>query len=284
MGRPKKNINPEVSCLSCGTLFVVPLCKYQSGGGKYCSVQCNADRKISKINENFFSIPSSEMAYVLGLFMSDGYLTKKQSGNLKLCIKVNDRDLLETISRLMEYEGKIYNAGLTQAGNESYKIEISNQKIIEDAQRWGIVERKTLSVKFPKELPREYWNDFIRGLFDGDGCIHLSKDKRRKSSYNKQCSFLGTEDLLNAIPEHLGLENKVFLYKKIAKLVYYKASDLKKIFDAIYYSDNVPCLARKRDKFAETIMAGQNEPVDISSFVRNGKIVEGFSRIRSFEV
>ena len=281
-GRPKKNIDPICQCQTCGREFITRLTYFKNGGGKYCSTDCYKESQRSSINSNFFSTSNAEMAYVLGIFMSDGYLTKRTSGNLSLCLKVNDKDLLETIKSLMGFDGSIHRAGITQAGNESYKIEISDPQIISDVQRWGIVERKTLISKFPTELPKEYWNDFIRGLFDGDGCIHLSKDKRRKSSYLKQCCFLGTKDILDPIPEHLGLENKIVSYKKIFKLVYYKRADLEKIFKAFYYSDTVPCLARKRIKFTDALSAGIGEPIETKPFIRNGKLVDGFKRKRCF--
>lgn len=282
-GRPKKNIDPICECLTCGEKFTVRLSEYKSGGGKYCSTDCFKESQRSKINSDFFANPTPEMAYVLGVFMSDGYLTKKTSGNLFLCLKLNDQDLLETIKILMNFEGSVCGAGLTQSGNQSYKIEISDPKIIEDVQKWGVVERKTLTAKFPLELPQEYWRDFIRGIFDGDGCVHLSKDKRRKSSYNKQCVFLGTKDILSQIPPLFNLEDKIVDYKKICRLVYYKLADLQKVFDMFYYSDNVPCLLRKKTKFEALLNAGKDEDIEIKDFMRNGKLVQGFKKKRVFQ-
>lgn len=133
------------------------------------------------------------------------------------------------------------------------------------------------------ELPQEYWKDFIRGVFDGDGCVHLSKDKRRKSSYNKQCVFLGTRDILSQIPPLFNLEDKIVEYKKICRLVYYKLTDLQKIFDMFYYSDNIPCLLRKKTKFEELLNAGKDEQIEIKDFMRNGKLVKGFKKERVFQ-
>lgn len=282
-GRPKTNIDPICECLTCGEKFTVRLSEYKNGGGKYCSTDCFKESQRSKINSDFFTKPAPEMAYVLGVFMSDGYLTKKTSGNLFLCLKLNDKDLLEKIKDLMGFEGSVCGAGLAQAGNQSYKIEISDPKIISDVQKWGIVERKTLTAKFPTELPQEYWRDFIRGIFDGDGCVHLSKDKRRNSSYLRQCVFLGTRDILSYIPKLFELVDKMVKYKKICRLAYYKLSDLQKIFDVLYYSDNIPCLQRKKLKFEETLNAGKNESVEVKDFMRNGKLVKGFNRERAFE-
>lgn len=51
----------------------------------------------------------------------------------------------------------------------------------------------------------------------------------------------------------------------------------------LYYSDNIPCLQRKRLKFEETLNTGKNEPIEVKDFMRNGKLIKGFSRERAFE-
>lgn len=76
---------------------------------------------------------------------------------------------------------------------------------------------------------------------------------------------------------------KLAEYKKICRLAYYKISDLQKIFDVLFYSNDVPCLQRKKLKFEETLNAGKNESVEVKDFMRNGKLVKGFSRERTFE-
>lgn len=79
------------------------------------------------------------------------------------------------------------------------------------------------------------------------------------------------------------MEDKIVEYKKICRLVYYKLADLQKIFDMFYYSDNIPCLVRKKIKFEELLKAGKDEQIEIKDFMRNGKLVKGFNRERAFE-
>eukprot|EP01083_Nonionella_stella_P151150 482583_1 len=42
----------------------------------------------------------------------------------------------------------------------------------------GCTPRKSLTLEWPNELPDQYASHFVRGYFDGDGCIHFNKDKR----------------------------------------------------------------------------------------------------------
>ena len=85
------------------------------------------------------------------------------------------------------------------------------------------------------------------------------------------------------LKKHCNARTIARVYKKICRLAYYKLSDLQKIFDVLYYSDNAPCLRRKRLKFEETLNAGKNEVIEVTDFMRNGKLVKGFSRERAFE-
>lgn len=99
----------------------------------------------------------------------------------------------------------------------------------------------------------------------------------------KDGDFLGTRDILSQIPPLFNLEDKIVEYKKICRLVYYKLADLQKVFDMFYYSDNVPCLLRKKTKFEELLNAGKDEQIEIKDFMRNGKLVQGFKKKRVFQ-
>lgn len=270
-------------CETCGSSFFITPSDDKRGRGKFCSQLCHRPH-ATECNERFFDEPSPEMAWVLGLVFTDGCLSEaRNSHRSRLSIKSIDYQLLETVRSVSENNGRIFNAGKTSAQNEIYRLEWSHPQIISDVMKWGVVPRKTLNLTFPYGLPKELWNDFIRGLFDGDGCIHLSIDKRRKSSYLRQCCFLGTQDLLRPIPAHLGVRDKIIPYRAIAKLVYYKVSDLRKIFDAMYHFPNVPCLERKRAKFEQVISVGIDTPIVVQTFNRNGGAVGGYSRIRVYK-
>lgn len=46
-----------------------------------------------------------------------------------------------------------------------------------DLSKYGICPRKTyVTEHIPKNIPTEYIVDFIRGMFDGDGCLTYSDD------------------------------------------------------------------------------------------------------------
>lgn len=268
-------------CDTCNGEFYITPSDNKRGRGKFCSMKCHRPNACL-VNGNFFSQPSVEMAYVLGLVYADGYIIKpRKEHKVRLAIKSIDLDLLEMVNNLTQSTAKIYDLGLTQGGNLHYRVEWSHPQILKDIEYWGVHPNKTFTVKFPLHLPEPYWADFIRGLFDGDGCIHFSKDARRKSSYKRQFNLLGTKELLSPIPKFLGLENNITPQKNIYKLVYQNINSIETIYSKIYYKEDIPCLQRKKLLFQNCI-SSKEEKIIVEPFTRGGLLVSGYERERVF--
>ena len=60
-----------------------------------------------------------------------------------------------------------------------YKLSIAYAKLSDDAYKLGVVYNKSLVLTFPTFdiVPEKYMNHFIRGYFDGDGCVWDGKPK-----------------------------------------------------------------------------------------------------------
>jgi excisionase family DNA binding protein len=247
-------------CEKCQQEFLIPQWRLNQNPnrGKYCSRVCQGNG-YCEVNEDFFSEQNPQMAYVLGLLVTDGYLTHKSDGREILCLKLIDRDLLEEVRDMMDSTYGIYYCGLTDAGNPIYRIEFDRKQLIEDVKKYGVVHHKTLITIFPKLLEEKYYPDFIRGVLDGDGCVTWRKDKRRNNGYNVEAYFLGTTDLLSSIGAVFGVDREPESYRKIAKLRFQARSEIKMIYDYIYYASDVPHLKRKKTKFEEILVLPFNE-------------------------
>jgi len=247
-GRPLSGVSRV--CLTCGKEFYIPQWRLNQNPkrGTYCSRECQGNPRIS-INKDYFKTQTSDMAYVLGLLSADGCISNNQ-----ISLKLIDKNILEKIKASMKSDLSICKSGKNQGGRTNYQLRVSLSNFTTSPIYYGVTERKTLTNKFPNNLNSEFYRDFIRGYFDGDGCISYSKDKR-KDSYSSEIVVIGTEDILSKIVEYSGVEGRIYPYGKVFKLRLYGLEKLKAFFDYIYSSDSDLCLGRKKQKFLDCFNA-----------------------------
>lgn len=125
-------------------------------------------KRTYKVNENYFEkIDTPEKAYVLGFFYADGYNNQK-IGVLEF-VQIKERlDILEQIRKQLScnYNIKEYTSG-------KCTLNICSKKMSSDIANAGAVQNKSDLLEFPSEqiISKELIPHFIRGYFDGDGCI-----------------------------------------------------------------------------------------------------------------
>lgn len=157
-------------------------------------------KKQTPINHNYFKKWSNNMAYILGLWFADGCISSNNGRGYYFSIKLHQSDkyLLQLILDEMCSQHKIY-----ENRDNSAHITLSSKTIYQDLIALGGKENKSLSIKLPN-IPDEYMRDFIRGYFDGDGCVTYKKDKKYYSRYI--CS--GSKNLIDGIYKYLK-DNKI---------------------------------------------------------------------------
>lgn len=135
---------------------------------------------LKRVNKDFFKKWSPEMAYVLGFFAADGYITLNKRGGNFWCIQINDRLLLESIRDVINSEHAISVRERPENESTSYRLQIGSKEMCDDLRRLGMKERKTKSMVVPK-VPAKYFSHFSRGYFDGDGNVwvgYVHKDRK----------------------------------------------------------------------------------------------------------
>lgn len=124
-----------------------------------------------QINENFFEVWSSEMAWVLGVLYADGNISYCQHRVVQLWSA--DIDLIKKVLLQFNSTHKIFihnpNRTILQS-KISYSIHIPRKKMYNDLVKLGMIENKSNFMEFP-DIPNKYLNHFLRGYTDGDGCI-----------------------------------------------------------------------------------------------------------------
>ncbi|MDO8510054.1 MAG: LAGLIDADG family homing endonuclease [bacterium] len=125
-----------------------------------------------KVNKNFFKKWTGEMAYVLGFFAADGYITLNKRGAYFWSIQITDKIILENIKKAVQADHKI--SVRSPRGNNSilYRLQIGSKEMCRDLQKLGFVQGKTKSLAVPN-VPKKYFSDFVRGYFDGDGNVWM---------------------------------------------------------------------------------------------------------------
>ena len=202
------------------------------------------------INEHFFSNWSPEMAYVLGLIITDGCISK--TGTVSLCM--NDKDLLEKVKKVMKSEHKVESS---KHQKNLYIFHFARENMVNDLKNFGIAPKKSLTVTFPN-VPQEHLPDFIRGVFDGDGSIYF--DKRSKNCPIRTSFHTGSKDFIEKLEDilvRLGMpKRRQISQQKTKNGIYYGIryghQDSLKLFNILYKNtQNGLFLDRKYRRFLD---------------------------------
>ena len=240
------------------------------------------------INDDYFKTWSHNMAYTLGFWWADGSIhINKGSFSFVLCQK--DRLILDLILEDMEC-----NPRPIRPFNNAYICRVASKTIVTDLISLGGSERKSLTTNFPK-IPNEYLSDFIRGFFDGDGCIYfddtLQKYKCKFTCGSKNFIYQLHDVLIKNIPDLGGsieTVNPLKIYPSSLKEghivpknecynLVFTASDTLKILNYIY---QLPCklkLERKhnlfiKSKITNTMVIKHYSYEEIKNLVKNKNI------------
>lgn len=136
-------------------------------------------RKQYKINENYFdTIDTPNKAYILGFLYADGCNSSnydKKRYCVTITLQSSDSQILYDIKNEIGYEAPIKFRTYNEC--ERATLDICNKHIALKLHELGLVPNKTLILKFPDWLSEEFYPHFVRGYFDGDGCITSNNRK-----------------------------------------------------------------------------------------------------------
>jgi hypothetical protein len=207
-----------------------------------------------KVNDDYFKKWSHNMAYILGFWFADGNISSKchsgkyQSYAFNIVQHKNDKYLLEGILREMDS-----NYPISKNAN-CYALRICSKAIYDDVIRLGGKERKSLDVKFPY-VPQKYLPDFIRGLWDGDGCISYSNCAKSYVSCYDSGSSDFIEGLYDVLKKNISNLNGSLYHRSVKKhCLYFSKNDTIRLKKFMYQGqmDGKLTLRRKYDLFLKT--------------------------------
>lgn len=202
--------------------------------------------KYSYEKNIFKNIDTEEKAYWLGFLYADEYVNNEKG--LELTLTEKDLEHIEKFKSFMNSTNKI----IYKSDTKSYRFIIYSTELAQDLTRLGCFQNKSLTLKFPTEdqVPKHLIHHFMRGYFDGDGCITYNEnDKTYRFSVVGNSDFLDIyeKNILKAInrkePNKRQKEGKAY------NIRYGGNRQIKKIYDYLY-KDATIYLKRKYDKFA----------------------------------
>ena len=208
------------------------------------------------VNDNFFKKWSHNMAYILGFWFADGCIRKRKVsgflryGSFLIFQHIKDKYLLENILKTMKSDCRIYTPGTRK---DSCTFEISSDKIYNDIIKLGGTRRKSLTTTFPN-VPTKFLADFIRGFFDGDGCISVSSKNHSSSCYFCSGSKKFLDELNNRLFETWGILGRN-IYSDTCFRLYFGMKNIIKLGQVMYgiNQKNMLKLNRKHNKFIDLI-------------------------------
>lgn len=207
-------------------------------------------QQSKNLNSDFFKNWSSKMAYILGFFVADGNLTVNPRGGHYIEFNSCDRESIATIKKALNSGHKIAKRNRKSIWKTSYRIQIGSKEIFDDLTKLGMKLRKSNDINFP-DIPVMYLPDFIRGYFDGDGCVHIGRygqNDRPKSSWVFSTRFTsGSRNFLEGLRRSLSdTLSGGSMYKKIRGFdLAFSKNDSLALFEFMY-NNNGSALFLKR--------------------------------------
>lgn len=207
-------------------------------------------KRIYEFDESFFfNIDDEDKAYWFGFIAADGYISKSNKQLAFNQSSVDDCHLMK-FAKIFNSTTKIVDVfdKRTKKAYVKSRFVLSSKKICSDLIDKGIFNKKSLTMtdECANYVPESLLNHFIRGYFDGDGCIR---------EYKNEYSFAlaGTEMFLDRIKKILKIKIGVSDVKNsfnrgINQISYGGNRQLLRIREWLY-SNSTVFLERKKETF-----------------------------------
>lgn len=169
----------------------------------------NAHRKHSCDETYFNNINTEEKAYWLGFLYADGCIAdtqKNSSKKLQVDLAIKDIDHLIKLKKSLCSTHPV-SKHRTNVGHDYVKFKVTSNDLCNALILQGCTPRKSLTLTFPK-LTKSLTPHFIRGYFDGDGSVFVSKEKHWRSSVVSDVihyRFIGTKAFLESVQDSIEL-------------------------------------------------------------------------------
>lgn len=189
---------------------------------------------------------SSEMAYAVGLIATDGNLSK-DGRHINFTSK--DIDLIDSFKSCLNINNKVSEkTGGYEGSGCCFQVQFGDVLFYDWLVSIGLTHNKSKTMGEIK-VPDQFFFDFLRGCFDGDGSIHAYWSPQWKTSYVIYLKFTSASTLFlewlnRTIKGLVGISGNVLSAGRAHQLCFGKEKT-KILLREFYYADSIPCLSRK---------------------------------------
>ncbi len=198
------------------------------------------------------SWPSPELAYIVGLVASDGNL---EEDNNCVILNTTDFELADTFRQLLGMNNAhIVVVNHAPPRKTSYMVQVCDYVFRSFVEARGLTPRKTLTIG-ALDVPDQVFVDFLRGELDGDGGWHIGHGWRGveyliAKIVSKSRPYL--EWIQKTVERLTGLTGRFSGHG-----VVYNGHNAERLGAWLYYSPDLPCLSRKRERWAQWMCSKQ---------------------------
>lgn len=214
--------------------------------GVVCRSPSDAARKYFFDKYFFDDIDCEKKAYWLGFIFADGCV---QEDKLRIRLSYKEVNHLKKFKKDISSDHLIYKPVYKNKNIPDYTA----CEIVIGDNRSFIPLVKQIKDKIP-DIPETLMPHFVRGLFDGDGCI--SKSNKNSPGFDLIANYPLCCKIQEMFIQELGLSetkfHKVVSSKNSVSMRYNGTRVVRRIYNYLYRDSHV-CLERKEEKFRDFV-------------------------------
>lgn len=154
-------------------------------------------------------IMSKEKAYLLGVLVGDGYMTKSKTKYKhflhRVSLKVKDKDFAETFAN---YGEMIYGIKPTIYHYKLYEVNFISKNIFLDIKKYGKFGTKEWRVPTDVKTKNEFKCMFLKGFFDSEGSVGYYEKYNLRALNCCSSNLVGLLEVQNLLTS-LGITSKI---------------------------------------------------------------------------
>ena len=211
-------------------------------------------KKAPKIkNSKAFSEETEESYYWAGFLAADGCISDKN--DLTICINYDDIYVLEKFKEYMQSDHSIHiNTNKYYRCSFTARIPENMAQILR--VKFNITPRKSITYSLPDISDKNMFKHYLRGYFDGDGCICESFSNVNSVTASLYTTLVGSDtfikDVYTTIYNILSISGSVSKRGKVSMLKY--STNSSKILLKFMYENSLVSLPRKYSLYQSIII------------------------------